>query len=416
MASEQDGETGLAMQITLLDAKSVAQHVSALIEEHDHISMAVAWGGLTAVAKVLLANKSKFESILFGVDFSASDPDLIDRLADVPNAFIANNRPGCFHPKIFYFRSGTKAEAIVGSANFTKGGLISNLEASVHVKGSAGDPFFEQVRTQLARYKPLHLPITKPLAESYRRQTEAASRSPRPKNPVLPGNTKQWARINSPLATMSWKDFVARARADPYHDFKKRMKLLRAIQQMFASTSSLGDLLVTEWKGIAGVLGNVEAINANFDDVEWGWFGSMGGAGTFAELIGLKDRSLAKALDSIPKRGNVTEAQFDDYCYGFTEAFSESSRTARLPPATRLLAMKRPDFFVCVNGGNRRNLAGALAFAPTTLSLENYWKHVIEPIQQAPWFNAPRPAAKNRELWDARVAMLDAIYYKPSAK
>ena len=78
--------------------------------------------------------------------------------------------------------------------------------------------------------------------------------------------------------------------------------------------------------------------------------------------------------------------------------------------------MKRPDFFVCVNGGNKVGLATALSFAPTTLSLENYWDRVVEPIQQAPWYNAPRPVGPDMELWDARVAMLDAIYYRPPSQ
>src|SRR3546814_15531105 len=56
-------------------------------------------------------------------------------------------------------------------------------------------------------------------------------------------------------------------------------------------------------------------------DLDWGWFGSMGGAGTFAELIGLEDGALAAALDAIPRRGDVTEAQFNDYVAAFTAAF-----------------------------------------------------------------------------------------------
>lgn len=404
------------MQISLLEARAVSRRLSALIVEHDRISIAVAWGGITPVAETLLANESKFESILLGLDFSASDPDLIDRFVDVPNAFVAKNRPGCFHPKIFYFQSRTTAEAIIGSANFTKGGLGSNLEASVHIKGAVDDPFFEQVRDQLERYRSLQLPITKQLAESYRRQFQAAGSTPRPKNPILPDEPKDWARVNAPLAIMSWKDFAKEARADIHHDFKKRMQLLRAIQQMFSKAPSLGDLSAAEWKGIAGALGDVEANATGLNGLDWGWFGSMGGAGTFAGLIGLQDPTLAVALDSVPKRGDITEAQFDHYAEVFNVAFSGSSRTAGLAPATRLLAMKRPDFFVCVNGGNRVGLATALSFAPTTLSLENYWRRVIEPIHQAPWYNTPRPKGRDMELWDSRVAMLDAIYYDPPSE
>lgn len=225
-----------------------------------------------------------------------------------------------------------------------------------------------------------------------------------------------WGRVNSPLATMEWSKFVELARVDRYHDFKKRMKLMRAIQQIFSRTPFFRKVTAAEAKGIAGVLGNSEAKDEGLDDLDWGWFGSMGGAGTFAELIGLEDGALAAALDAIPRRGDVTEAEFDDYVAAFTAAFSNSSRTARLAPATRLLAMKRPDVFVCVNGGNTLDLAEALSFAPTTIKLENYWERVIEPIRQAPWYTTPRPAGRNMELWDARVAMLDAIYYRPKAK
>lgn len=407
---------GRDMQITLLEAHAIAKRLSALIEKHEQISIAVAWGELTGVAETLLANSAKFQSVLLGVDFSATDPDLIDRLVDVPNAFVAKSRPGCFHPKIFYFQSRAKAEAIVGSANFTKGGLGINLEASVHVKGMSDDSFFEQVRDLLARYRLLHLPITTKLADSYRRQSKAAGKAPRPKNPVLPSEAKDWTRVTSPLATMSWRDFVKLARQDLHHDFKKRIKLVREIQQMFAKTVYFGNLSVAECKGIAGVLGGIEAEAAGLGDFDWGWFGSMGGAGTFAELIGQQDDAITAALDSVPRRGDVTESQFDAYVIAFTEAFSRSSRVARLGPATRLLAMKRPDVFVCVNSGNRIGLAEALSFAPTTLSLDNYWERVIEPIQQAPWFNEPRPTGRDMELWDARAAMLDAIYYSPTSK
>ncbi|MER9520981.1 hypothetical protein NKI44_27110 [Mesorhizobium sp. M0614] len=206
------------------------------------------------------------------------------------------------------------------------------------MKGPTDDHFFGQIREQLRRYEPLHVPVTRVLADSYGRQAKAARGTPRPKNPVLPGDAKEWARINAPLATMGWKDFVIGARADPYHDFEKRMKLLRTVQQMFFKTSSFSGLSGSEWKGIAGILGATEAQTSGLDDVEWGWFGSMGGAGTFKELIGLQDAALAKALDSIPKRGTGTEEQFDNYSEAFTKAFVGFSRTARFvrPPDSSL--------------------------------------------------------------------------------
>lgn len=82
------------MQIELLASAAIASRLKLLIQKHDRISIAVAWGDLTGVAEALIANKAKFGSVLFGVDFSATDPDLIDKLIDVPNAFVAKNRAG----------------------------------------------------------------------------------------------------------------------------------------------------------------------------------------------------------------------------------------------------------------------------------------------------------------------------------
>jgi HKD family nuclease len=403
------------MEISLLEAKAISRRLKTLIENHDSISIAVAWGDLTGVAKTRIANKAKFGTVLFGLDFSATDPDLIDELVGMANAFVAKNRPGCFHPKIFYFQSGSEAEAIVGSANFTNGGLGKNLEASVHVKGAADETFFKQVRKQLGSYEWLHRPITKELATSYRRQAEVAGKAQRPKNPVLPDDEEQWPRFNSRLATMSWVEFVRRARRKN-RDFDKRIDLVRAIQTMFARKGSFADLSLAEWKGVAGLLGAVEGTAENLDGLEWGWFGSMNRATAFAKAIGLQDPAIAQALDLIPKRGDVTRAQFDQYAATFKRALPKSKAGNPIATATRLLAMKRPDFFVCVDGGNKPRLSNALDFRPNMLTLDTYWDWVIEPIRQAPWYNAPRPVGSNMELWDARVAMLDAIYYAPLKK
>lgn len=401
------------MKVELLDARATARRLKTLIEGHDIISFAVAWGDLNDVAETLIANKAKFNTVLFGLDFKATNPDLIDKLVGVPNAFVAKRRPGCFHPKIFYFQSGTEAEAIVGSANFTKGGLASNFEASVYVKGAANETFFKQVRMQLTSYEWLHLAITKKIAASYRRQVAADDNAPRPSHPVLPDNEDQWPRLNSKLAIMPWEDFVRRARRDKHHGFDKRIDLVREIQKMFVRKGSFADLSLAEWKGVAGLLGSVEAAAANLGGPEWGWFGSMKRATAFAKAVGLQDSAIAQALDLIPKRGAVTRAQFEKYVKTFKRALPESKASNPIATATRLLAMKRPDCFVCVDGGNKSRLSKALDFRPTMLNLETYWDWVIEPIQQAPWYTAPRPVGADTELWDARVAMLDAIYYAP---
>ncbi len=51
---------------------------------------------------------------------------------------VLNTAGGTFHPKLYLARNEEAAVAIVGSANLT-GGLVTNVEAAMVVKGTAGD-------------------------------------------------------------------------------------------------------------------------------------------------------------------------------------------------------------------------------------------------------------------------------------
>lgn len=57
------------------------------------------------------------------------------------------------HSKIYYFESAGKYKAIIGSANITSGGLISNEELSVSLTGTIGDSQNNQIKKYLARLK-----------------------------------------------------------------------------------------------------------------------------------------------------------------------------------------------------------------------------------------------------------------------
>jgi HKD family nuclease len=58
--------------------------------------------------------------------------DLIRSLGDRGQVFVFKNaNSSTFHPKIYLFSNATAAEVIIGSGNFTEGGLFTNYEASV---------------------------------------------------------------------------------------------------------------------------------------------------------------------------------------------------------------------------------------------------------------------------------------------
>lgn len=401
------------MSVKLLNAKAVAKRLEQLIEDHEEIHVAVAWGYNGQLADCLLRNKKKFSSVTFGLAFCQTDPDLIDRLIGIKNAFVADSGNKTFHPKLYYFRTGEVAEAIIGSSNFTAGGMDKNWEASVHIKGPWSAQIFKQARECLESYAQLRKVVSKHLAESYRLQFDAAETLKKPKNPVLPGPGLPAAQLNSPLVKMRWDEFVIAAEADSHHNFDTRLSLLRECQKMIAGVKSFAELSGNQWKAVAGVIGAKQKLSSGLDGHDWAWFGSMKGMGDFANRIAEQDAFLARAIDCIPRHGDVTKAQYEDFCRYFLQAFTNSSRIGGVPTATRLLAMKRPDTFVCISKPNKAGLSEALAFPKTTLDLDNYWDRVIEPIRISPWYNAPRPSGQYAELWDGRAAMLDAIYYVP---
>ena len=103
------------------------------------------------------------------------------------------------------------------------------------------------------------------------------------------------------------------------------------------------------------------------------------------------------------------------YIDRFVRAFPFSDNQYKrhgLATATRLLAMKRPDYFVCLDNANREKLLGSFGVKIANQDYEGYWDKVIERIQLSTWWNARRPTeATAGQIWDGRAAMLDAIYY-----
>jgi len=46
--------------------------------------------------------------------------------------------------------------------------------------------------------------------------------------------------------------------------------------------------------------------------------------------------------------------------------------------------------------------------------VDSYWDTVVAPLIDTPWWQSPRPTgdADAQTIWDARVAMIDALFYE----
>lgn len=204
----------------------------------------------------------------------------------------------------------------------------------------------------------------------------------------------------------SWPEFVGRVRSEEGHPLSDRIAVLRAARTYFQGKKRLSECGESERLRIAGLSGIDQGIN-------WGYFGSMTGAGRFWKAINTNAEQVSAAVDSIPAGERlVSQNDYDTFVDRFKMAFPNVNYVA---PATRLLCMKRPDMFVCLDSKNRARLCKALGIAESNMSYARYWSEVIERVRDAVWWNAPRPSGdeEEEEIWLGRTAFLDALYYMP---
>ena len=136
----------------------------------------------------------------------------------------------------------------------------------------------------------------------------------------------------------------------------------------------------------------------------------MNGSGRFYNRINENDINISNALDQIPLKGQITKTHYDDYIKNFKKTFSGNF----IGTSSRLLAMKRPDTFVCVDSKNRVKLCKKFGITQSGMDYERYWTDIIERIFDSDWWLNPKPLRKREELIrESRAAFRDSLYYEP---
>ncbi|TMQ68693.1 MAG: hypothetical protein E6K78_00190 [Candidatus Eisenbacteria bacterium] len=112
---------------------------------------------------------------LVGVDFQLTDLRTLERLAHGPAVetrvywLTALEQKRNFHPKVYLAQAGDEIRALVGSSNFTSGGLKTNIEANLFVRAHKNEP---PVRDLLRFHEdlwrsPLTVPISPEVRDAY---------------------------------------------------------------------------------------------------------------------------------------------------------------------------------------------------------------------------------------------------------
>ena len=204
------------------------------------------------------------------------------------------------------------------------------------------------------------------------------------------------------LVSLSWPDFYSQVRKEEHprgHPLmQERLQVLREVRQLFAQQGHFRDLDYMARRKIAGLVKNATP--------DFLLFGSMQAVGLFKRAIKDNNEGISLALDEIPSDGDISRDHYQRFINRFLKAF----KRAGMALASRLLAMKRPDTFVCVNNENREGLFSAFRLSPRRDS-EAYWE-LIERVWACTWWKVPPPVTGDeREVWQARAAFLDALFY-----
>lgn len=396
----------------LRSPKETTLQIRRLLREYDSVRWAVAWASHHCpLFDLLQEHKSKIQQLTVGIHFYQTQPDFIASFMDHDAVRFVMNPDGVFHPKLYLFeRENGGWECITGSPNFTLGAFGKNNEVAIlfgdsDVEASAA---YDDIVTALNEFKSMAERISeKKLAEYRSIWKRQQQRLGALEGTYLPPEKKSKpspSPLDSPLFVAEWLEYFNSVKDDKEHTSEGRLAVLEEAQRLFTTYAHFSDMSDDDRKRIAGFMEG--------EKLDWVWFGSMKGHGLFKQAINNRPEKISAALDEIPKSGEVTQAHFDRYLQHFRHAFKKAGTAT----ATRLLAMKRPDYFVCLDSQNRNKLCEEFKI-PKNVDLDHYWEKVIDRITDSNWWNSPEPEREfEKRIWKCRAAFLDVRFYEPKKK
>lgn len=388
----------------------IQNKICSLMNSYGNISFASAWASANSEAfKVLMKNKNKIHKIVVGIHFYQTNPNFIKEFIDNKKVKFITNPNGIFHPKIYLFSNNKNDwQCLIGSANFTKSAMEKNTEIMTCITSNDIDSeiLYSKLVAEIENYHKKATIFTNEDLESYQKIWDKKLKIRDNLQDKFSQDTDITPIYKSNIITLNWDDFFNKVKNDNNHSFEMRLELLKKAKQYF---------LNIEFKEISEENRlKIAGITKWDNDLNWHYFGYMGNARVFANSIKIENRieSLSNALEHIPLTGTILRENYFD----FLNSFIDKNRSWGYGVATvsRILSMKRPDVFFCLTKGNGRLLYKDFGISKEikTHDYERYWDEIIERIHKSDWFDSKKPKDKiQEELWNNRVAMLDAIFY-----
>jgi superfamily II DNA or RNA helicase/HKD family nuclease len=129
------------------DEETLAGHLNRLLATATAAAIHVAYLRVSGVALVReqvegLVRRGGWLRVLAGGDFAQTEPEalrfFLELGGDCQARLLSSSGLGGFHPKCYLVYAGEQASLVIGSSNFTEGGLQNNIELNVRVDQRAG--------------------------------------------------------------------------------------------------------------------------------------------------------------------------------------------------------------------------------------------------------------------------------------
>ena len=404
----------------LTTTAQVNKEISRLIRGCASCQLAVAWASVGFDAFDLLAQFStKIEKMIVGTHFFQTHPAFIEKFLTHTKVRFVKNTDGVFHPKVYFFENAEGDwECLVGSPNFTKGGFCQNAEVAMLMTNldRGAQEALSGIKALINAYWQNASRFSRPALKAYRKawkwkQPMLRSLQGKFGNPQEDESDNGKTPFDIPVLQMTWFDFFKTVQAEtitPHgHIMKARLQVIQTAKRLFETHKHFNKIDKQERRKIAGLL--------TTPNVDYRLFGSMIPTWQFKDAVVSDDERLDRlslALDVIPVAGAISRDTYLKYTKRFVKAFPGGG--AGLATATRLLAMKRPDYFVCIDKKNEQQICKEFHVTiKAPYKYEQYWDSIIVRIMEAMWWSSPAPhPGVERDVWEARVAFLDSHYYK----
>jgi len=399
------------MRVKVCDKpKQVRDRLLKLLDECQSFAWASAWVTPNPVIKAALKAKEKMAYLVIGTHRYITAPEVLEDCLGLKNVRIyPPDADRLFHPKVYAFEMKDRLEVYIGSSNLTGAGLSKNNECGVFLSAEADHPKLKELLFYVNSCWQAGGRLKPGFVESYKANKERVKDAEAALKLFTPVKLNLYTgRTASHVGgqKMKWDEFVTLVRKGKNQKVEQRLRMLSATRELAAKRFDV--LKLEDRKKVTGRLNGEQA-----DGIDYGWFGNMRANGGFGPAIEHHATTIANALAHIPVADKVERHHFEAFRKTFLTM--PGATDGWLGLATRLLAMRRPDHFVCIDGPNVRGVSAAFGAPYTTVKLHTYWELVIAQIRLSPWYMSEEPHdEEEREIWQGRVALLDAIYYDPN--